>query len=63
MFLFIILAPYDKGKSTFDSTIRCYWVLPSFENEIHDYGRPMNMNFNTTPEKVLTLDIVMALVS
>lgn len=57
------LAPYDKGKSTFDSTITCYWVLPSFENEIHDYGRPMNMNFTTKPEKLLTLDIVMALVS
>ncbi|XP_025425558.1 MPN domain-containing protein isoform X2 [Sipha flava] len=57
----IICSPYDKGKSTFDSTITCYWVLPSFENEIHNYGRPMNMNFTTKPEKSLSLDIVMAL--
>lgn len=59
----IDLAPYDKGKSTFDSTITCYWVLPSFDNEIHDYGRPMTMNFTTKPEKLLTLDNVMAFVS
>lgn len=36
-YLFIDIAPYDKDKSTFDSTITCYWVMPSFENEIHDY--------------------------
>lgn len=59
----IIIAPYNKSKPTFDSTIKCYWVLPSFENEIHGYGRPMNMNFTTKPEKLLTSDIVMALVS
>lgn len=63
MFVFVYLAPYNKGKTTYDSTITCYWVLPSFENEIHHYGRPMNMNFTTKPEKLLTLDIVMALVS
>ncbi|CAH1732966.1 MPN domain-containing protein isoform X1 [Aphis gossypii] len=57
----IICSPYDKDKSTLDSTITCYWVLPSFENEIHDYGRPMNMHFTTKPEKSLSLDIVMAL--
>lgn len=61
--LFNDVAPYDKGKSTFDSTITCYWVMPSFENEIHDYGRPMNMQYTTKPEQLLTLDIVMALVS
>jgi len=59
----IDIAPYNKSKPTFDSTIKCYWVLPSFENEVHSYGRPMNMNFTTKPEKQLTSDIVMALVS
>ncbi|VVC44647.1 Hypothetical protein CINCED_3A015549 [Cinara cedri] len=57
----IICSPYNKGKSSFDSTIKCYWVLPSFENAIHDYGRPMNMHFSTKSEKLLTVDIVTAL--
>ncbi|XP_050439490.1 MPN domain-containing protein [Adelges cooleyi] len=57
----IICSPYNKDKATLDSTINCYWVLPSFEEEGHGYGRPMNMKFTTKPEKVLTLDIIMAL--
>lgn len=60
--ILLFLAPYNKTNCQFSSTITCYWILPSFENQLHDYGRPMNMNFVIKPENILSSDIVMALV-
>lgn len=54
----LITSPYYKKASNLASLNQLFWVMPLFVHNCRDFGRPMQLAYNTVRDHFLTQDLL-----